>query len=27
SLELLLLSFAVLIGIGGLRRWSTRHDR
>ena len=27
SIELLLLSFVVLLGIGGLRRWSTRHDR
>ncbi|HEY8628718.1 MAG TPA: sulfate ABC transporter permease subunit CysT [Gaiellaceae bacterium] len=27
SLELLLLSFVVLLGIGGLRRLSTRHDR
>ena len=27
SLELLALSFAVLLGIGALRRWSTRHDR
>jgi len=27
SLELLGISFLVLLGIGALRRWSTRHDR
>jgi sulfate transport system permease protein len=27
SLELLAISFAVLLGIGVLRRWTTRHDR
>jgi sulfate/thiosulfate transport system permease protein len=27
SLVLLLLSFAVLLAVGGLRRWATRHDR
>ena len=27
SLELLGISFVVLLGIGALRRWSTRHDR
>jgi sulfate transport system permease protein len=27
SVVILLISFAVLLGIGGLRRWVTRHDR
>jgi sulfate transport system permease protein len=27
SVVILLISFAVLLGIGGLRRWATRHDR
>jgi sulfate/thiosulfate transport system permease protein len=27
SLVLLLISFAVLLAVGGLRRWATRHDR
>ena len=27
SLVLLVISFAVLLAIGGLRRWATRHDR
>ena len=27
SVVLLVISFAVLLGIGGLRRWATRHDR
>ena len=27
SLVLLVISFAVLLGVGGLRRWATRHDR
>jgi sulfate transport system permease protein len=27
SLVLLVLSFAVLLAVGGLRRWATRHDR
>ena len=27
SLVLLAISFAVLIAVGGLRRWATRHDR
>jgi hypothetical protein len=24
---MLVVSFVVLLGIGGLRRWATRHDR
>jgi sulfate transport system permease protein len=27
ALLMLLVSFVVLLGIGGLRRWATRHDR
>jgi sulfate transport system permease protein len=27
ALLMLVVSFAVLLGIGGLRRWATRHDR
>jgi sulfate transport system permease protein len=27
SVVILAISFAVLLGIGGLRRWTTRHDR
>jgi sulfate transport system permease protein len=27
SVVILLISFAVLLGIGGLRRWATKHDR
>jgi sulfate/thiosulfate transport system permease protein len=27
SLVMLVISFAVLLGVGGLRRWATRHDR
>ena len=27
SMVLLVISFAVLLGVGGLRRWATRHDR
>ena len=27
SVVILVITFAVLLGIGGLRRWATRHDR
>jgi sulfate transport system permease protein len=27
ALLMLVVSFVVLLGIGGLRRWATRHDR
>jgi hypothetical protein len=27
SLLLLIVSFVVLLGIGGVRRWAVRHDR
>jgi sulfate transport system permease protein len=27
SMVLLVISFAVLLGVGGIRRWATRHDR
>jgi sulfate transport system permease protein len=27
SVELLVISLAVLLSIGGIRRWATRHDR
>jgi sulfate transport system permease protein len=27
ALLMLVVSFGVLLGIGGLRRWATRHDR
>jgi sulfate/thiosulfate transport system permease protein len=27
SVVILVITFAVLLGIGGIRRWATRHDR